>query len=586
LKSNLDAARGRWLVSAGVERLIVDIALCIIAAWVVAVAGQLVKQPLLMAYLLAGFAIGPHGFKWVEDQHSIETISSIGLILLLFMIGLEMDLNKMFSAGKAITITAAAQIFGCIALGWLFFRIPGFGGNWLEAFYLAVAAAMSSTVIIVKILYDKHELETLAGRITLGVLVLQDLITIMFLAVQPNLKNPAFGILALAVGKVFLLVGVAYVASRFLLPPVFKFVARQPELVLVGALAWCFAMAGFAGQLELSPEMGALVAGVMISTFPYTLDVVAKVTSLRDFFVTLFFVSLGMTIPVPTWNLILYMLVFSLFLVGSRLFTVFYPLYRMKMGHRISLLPAINLCQMSELSLVLLTLGKKSGDVSENSISIAAFAFAFLAVDSTYAIFGNETLLRKTSLWLNFLGLPDLPDKGTSTINAANEKRIFLLGFCWTASTLLEEITRQKPTLLPEIQVVDFNPRVIEQLRKRGVHVVYGDISQRDVLLHAGVANAQIIICTLPDMLLKGASNLKLLRHVRELNPKAKIIVHAELLTDIPRLYAAGANYVTAPRLLEAADLVRAIEAADKDLLDEKRDEQVTLLENRHEVIG
>jgi len=192
-----------WLVSADVERLIIDIALCIIAAWVVAVVGQLVKQPLLMAYLLAGFLIGPHGFKWVEDQHSIETISSIGLILLLFMIGLEMDLNKMFTAGKAITITAAAQIFGCIALGWLFFRIPGFGGTWLEAFYLAVAAAMSSTVIIVKILYDKHELETLAGRITLGVLVLQDLITIMFLAVQPNLKNPAVGILALAVGKFF-----------------------------------------------------------------------------------------------------------------------------------------------------------------------------------------------------------------------------------------------------------------------------------------------------------------------------------------------------------------------------------------------
>jgi Trk K+ transport system NAD-binding subunit len=280
------------------------------------------------------------------------------------------------------------------------------------------------------------------------------------------------------------------------------------------------------------------------------------------------------------------MLVFSLFLVGSRLLTVFYPLYRMKMGHRISLLPAINLCQMSELSLVLLTLGKKSGDVSENSISIAAIAFAFLAVDSTYAIFGNETLLRKTSLWLGFLGLPDLPDSASTTKHAGEGRRIFILGFCWTASTLLEEITRQKPTLLPEIQVVDFNPGVIEQLRKRGVHVIYGDISQRDVLLHAGVAGAQIILCTLPDMLLKGASNFKLLRQLREVNPTAKIIMHAEKLTDIPRLYAAGANYVTAPRLLEAADLIKVIEATDKDLLYEKREEQVALLEERHEVIG
>ena len=568
------------------ERLIVDIALCIIAAWVVAVAGHLVKQPLLMAYLLAGFLIGPHGFKWVTEAHSIETIASIGLMLLLFMIGLEMDLKKMFSAGKAISFTAAAQIFGGIALGWLFFRLPGFGSSWLEAFYLAVAAAMSSTIIIVKILHDKHELETLAGRITLGVLVLQDLVTILFLALQPNLKNPAVGIMAAAFGKVLLLVGVAYGVSRFVLPHIFKFVARQPELVLVGALAWCFAVAGFAGQLQLSPEMGALIAGVMVSTFPYTLDVVAKVTSLRDFFVTLFFVSLGMTIPVPTWSLLLYMLLFSLFLVGSRLLTVFLPLYKMKLGHRISLLPAINLCQLSELSLVLLTLGRRSGDVSENSINIAAIAFAFLAVDSTYAIFGSEVLLRKTSIWLNQLGLPDLKDAGTGTKKAATGKRIFILGFCWTASSLLEELTRDKPTLLQEIQVVDFNPHVIEQLRRRGVPVIYGDISQRDVLLHSGVAHAQIIICSLPDMLLKGASNFKLLRQLRELNPTAQIVVHAEKLATLPELYAAGADYVTAPRLLEAADLVKVIEAAEKNLLAEKRQEQIELLDGRREVIA
>ncbi|HEU5126167.1 MAG TPA: cation:proton antiporter [Verrucomicrobiae bacterium] len=568
------------------ERLIIDIALCIIAAWVVAVACQLIKQPLLMAYLLAGFAIGPHGFQWVTEQHSIETISHIGLILLLFMIGLEMDLNKMFSSGKAITITGFSQIFGCIGLGLLFFSLPIFSSNKLEALYLAVAAAMSSTIIIVKVLYDKHELETLAGRITLGVLVLQDLVTIMFLAVQPNLKNPAVSLLFLAFGKVFLLVIVAYLVSRFLLPPVFKFVARQPELVLVGALAWCFAMAGFAGELGLSPEMGALIAGVMVSTFPYTLDVVAKVTSLRDFFVTLFFVGLGMSIPMPTWELLLLMLVFSMFLVGSRLLTVFTPLHFMRMGHRVSLLPAINLCQISELSLVLLTLGLRAGDVSERSISIAAFAFAFLAVDSTYAIFGNDTILRKTSPWLKKLGFKDLPSSSATAVAHAHGKRIFLLGFSWTASSLLEEITRQKPTLVPELQVVDFNPRVIEQLRKRGVQVVYGDISQRDVLLHAGIGNAEIILCTLPNMILKGASNFKILKQVRELNPNAKIVVHAEKLSDVPQLYAAGASYVTAPRLLEATELINVIEAADKGLLDDKRKEQADVLEERNEVIA
>lgn len=565
--------------------LIIDIAICVIAAWVIGVACQAGRQPLLLAYLLAGFAIGPSGFKWVTNPDSIRTISEIGLVLLLFMIGLEMDLKKMFTAGKALTITALSQIFGCIILGLLFFKFTGFASGWLETIYLAVAAAMSSTVIIIKLLYDKRELETLAGRITLGVLVLQDLVVIMFLAVQPNLKNPEAAQLALAFGKVLLLVGVGYAVSRFLLPPIFRFVARQPELVLVGALAWCFALGGLAEELGLSREMGALVAGVMVSTFPYTLDVVAKVTSIRDFFVTLFFVGLGMSIPVPTLNLALGAIVFSLFIVGSRLLTVFVPLYRMKMGHRISLLPAINMCQMSELSLVLLTMGKLAGDVSNTSISIAAFAFAFLAVDSTYAILKSETILRKTSPWLTRLRMPDLPASSGQGGESSKAPSIFLLGFSWTASSLLEQITLRKPTLLPELRVIDFNPQVHEKLRRRGVQVVYGDISQRDVLLHSGVSEAKIIICSLPDIILKGTSNLRLLRQLREVAPQACIVVNAERLADVPQLYAAGANYVLTPRLLEASELLSLVEAADKNLLEEKRRYQAELLEDRNEVL-
>jgi Kef-type K+ transport system membrane component KefB len=568
------------------QYLVPDIAICIIAAWVVAVISQVARQPLLLAYLAAGFAIGPNGFGWVTSPDSIATISSLGLSLLLFMIGLEIDLKKMASAGRVITITAITQILGCIALGWLFFGFLGPGETWLESLYLAVAAAMSSTVIIVKILSDKHELETLAGRITLGVLVLQDIATILFLAVQPNLNNPAIGVMILALGKVVLLMLVAYVVSRFVLPPIFKFVARLPELMLVGALAWCFALAGFANYLGLSQEMGALIAGVMLSTFPYALDVVAKVTSIRDFFVTLFFVSLGMTIPVPTWNYMTWMLIFCLFIVGSRLLTVFTPLYLMKQGYRMSLLPAVNLCQMSELSLVVLALGKATGDVSDTSIGIAAFVFSFLAVDTTYAILKNDYILQKTVPWLDRLGFHDIASVPAGNTDAEHLKRICLLGFSWTASSLLEEISHEKPALLKDVLVVDFNPHVYELLRRRGVQVIYGDITSRNVLYHAGVAQAEIIVCSLPNTILKGANNLKLLRQIRELNPKAQIVVHAEQLRDVPVLYAAGANYVSVPRLLEAADLLRAIEAAEKNLLGAKRDEQTEQLQERNEVIS
>jgi len=564
--------------------LVADIAICIIAAWVVAVLSQVARQPLLLAYLVAGFAIGPNGFQWITDTQSIATISEIGLSLLLFMIGLEIDLKKMLSAGRVITVTAAAQIVGGVLFGWLVFDICGPAQNRLEALYLGVAAAMSSTVIIVKILYDKREMETLVGRITLGVLVLQDIATILFLAIQPTLKNPALGSLMHAFGNVILLLAVAFLASRYVLPPVFRAVARQPELVLVGALAWCLALAGFAGWLGLSAAMGALIAGVMVSTFPYTLDVVAKVTSIRDFFVTLFFVGLGMKIPMPTWSYLLWTIFFCLFLIGSRLVTVFPPLYFMRQGYRVSLLPAVNLCQMSELSLIVLALGRASGDVSDNIIGIAAFSFALLAVDSTYAIFKNNAILQKVTPWLNKMGFHDL-EVVPADDTGEKPKRICLLGFSWTASSLLEKISRERPDLIPEIVVVDFNPNVYEKLRQRGLRVVYGDITQRDTLHHAGVSHAEVIICSLPNMVLKGADNLKMLRQLRELNPGAMITVHAELLSDIPILYAAGANYVTAPRLVEAADLLQTVEAAEKNLLDQKRREQENELNGRNEVI-
>ena len=567
------------------QGLVTDIAICIIAAWVVAVISQLARQPLLLAYLAAGFLIGPHALRWVPDEQAIETISSIGLSLMLFMIGLEIDLKKMLSAGRVITLAALAQILGGIALGCLVFNCFGPAQNHLEALYLAVATAMSSTVIIVKILYDKRELETRAGRITVGVMVLQDMATILFLALQPNLKHPAAGVMAVAVGHVIVLVSAAFLASRFVLPPVFRSVARLPELVLVGALAWCFALAGFADYLKLSPAMGALIAGMMVSTFPYTLDVVAKVTSLRDFFITLFFVGLGMAIPLPSWGFLWWALWLSLFLIASRVLTIFPALYFMRQGHRVSLLPTINLSQMSELSLVLLALGHHSGDVSDQTIGIAAFAFAFLAVGSTYAILGNDALLRGAVPILNWLGLRDLAKTTEETDIVTRPRRICILGFSWTASSLLEEIQRNRPDLLSDLVVIDFNPVVHERLHRRGVQAVYGDITQRDVLLHAGVGKAEYIICTLPNTVLKGADNLKMLRQLRQLNPGAVIMVHAELLEHVAGLYAAGASYVSVPRLLEAATLLEALEAAEQKLLLMKSRAQQELVRERKEVI-
>jgi Kef-type K+ transport system membrane component KefB len=551
------------------------------------VLAQALRQPLLLAYLAGGFLIGPAGLKIVHAKQSIETISEIGLILLLFLIGLEIDLKKIASTGRLILVTAVVQVAGCFALGLIFFRLSGFplGGGQLDALYLAVAAAMSSTVIIVKLLYEKRELDTLQGRLTLGVLVLQDLATILFLAIQPNLNNPTAGVLLSSLVKVLLLVAIAFAASRYALPPIFKSVARLPELVLIGAVAWCFLIAGTAGAFKLSREMGALVAGVAISTFPYTLDIAAKLTSLRDFFVTLFFVSLGMAVPLPNPTFIKWALLITAFVFASRLVTVFPCLHWMRQGFRSSLLPAINLAQISELSLVIITLGANFNHISPKAQGAIAYSFVVLGILSTYAIGAGDALLRWTTPLLLRLGLRDHGGETVLTRKQSSEPKIFILGFFWTASSLLEEIARHAPHLMSEVVVIDYNPNVNRELRHRQIPVVYGDITQRDTLIHAGIAKAEVIVCSLPNSILRGATNLKLLQQLRSLNKTARIITHAELFSDVPKLYEAGADYVSVPRLIEAGELRKIIEAARTSLLDELKAAQQDELKNRNEVI-
>jgi Kef-type K+ transport system membrane component KefB len=573
------------------HELIGDITLCILFAWVLGLLAHFSRQPLILAYLIAGFFIGPFGMGWVKSQESISIISELGLIFMLFMIGLEIDLKKIVRAGKVILFAAGGQLVGGCLLGILFFWGIGLsiGGGHFDAVYLCVACALSSTVIIVKVLYEKRELDTLPGRITLGVLVLQDIFAILFLAVQPSLADLQVGVILISIGRVGVLVATALVLSRYALPRLFHQIARRPELILLGALAWCFLIGEIAEMLHLSREMGSLVAGVSLSTFPYALDVTAKVTTLRDFFITLFFVALGMTIPIPGLSVIGLALLIAAFTVVSRVVTTFAPLYLMKQGLRASLLPAINLAQISEFSLVVIQTGISAGHIGTETASAASFAFVVLAVLSTFVMMRSDQITRGLIGPLKRIGLRDLDHSHGH--EAGHEdghgevRRIVILGFFRAASALLAEIERQNPLVLDQISVIDFNPNVFRTLADRGLRVIYGDISNVDTLLHAGVGKAELIILSVPDSLLKGANNEKLVRHVRSLNPTAKIVATADMLSDVDDLYAAGADYVTVTRLSDAHELYTVIEAAQAGLLEDKRAEIDALLSERREVL-
>jgi len=567
--------------------ILVDIALCIITATVFAFIAKWLKQPLLLGYVLAGVVIGStQGFGWITGPEEIETVSELGLILLLFMIGLEIDLKKLRKSGAGVIGAGVGQFVICALLGLAFAPLLGFhfAPGKFEPLYLAVCVALSSTMIVVKLLYDKFELDTLPGRVTLSILVFQDIWAILFLAVQPNLQDPSPLILLVSLIKGAGLVAFAMLASRYVLPLLFQSIAKLPELMLIGALAWCFAISMIAAWLGLSREMGALVAGISISTFPYSLDVIAKVISLRDFFITLFFVTLGAKIPRPTVDIVLLALAGSGFLIMSRFLSVTPILYLMKYGNRASFLPALNLAQISEFSLVIAALGAGLGHIDDRLLSVVLFMLVITSVLSTYWIMYSHSIYLVLNPWMKRLGMRDLDDKGDDDAKTPHKPIVFL-GFARTASSLLHELLSHDDALEEQISVVDFNPQVIKELDRRGIQCTYGDIGHADTLHHAGIHHAKVLISTIPDSLLKGTSNQRLLRLLNQMAPAASVMVTSETLAEATEMYQQGAGFVLVPRFMGARELRDAVIAAVKGELEDIRRAARAELESRSEVL-
>jgi hypothetical protein len=238
---------------------------------------------------------------------------------------------------------------------------------------------------------------------------------------------------------------------------------------------------------------------------------------------------------------------------------------------------------------VVIQTGITAKHISAETSSAASFAFVVLAVVSTFVMGKSDEITRALIGPMKRIGLRDLDHRHVSDADHegghGEARRIVILGFFRAASALLAEIERQNPIVLEQITVIDFNPNVFRTLADRGLHVIYGDVSNVDTLLHAGVGKSELIILSVPDSLLKGANNEKLVRHVRTLNPTAKIVATADMLRDVNDLYAAGADYVTVTRLSDAHELYTVIEAAQAGLLEDKRTEMDTLLAERKEVL-
>ena len=411
--------------------LLQDISLGIIFATIIAHIARLLRQPLILGYILGGVFLGKEmGFSLVTSEESIELISEMGLILLLFIIGLEINLRELAKMGKTMFLIGFVQFFASLAISMLFFSYFNFSNlqSQFSTLYIGIALSLSSTLIVVKLLQDKIEISTVSGKLTVGVLVLQDIWAILFMGLQPNLLNPEILLILKSIGSIILILISSFLFSRYILKFIFSSCAHRPELILLTSISWCFIITGIAEKVGLSKEMGALVAGMSIAAFPYGSDVISKLTGIRDFFVTLFFVSLGLKVQYPNLQIISFAFIAVSVVIFNRLFSIVPVIFYSRLGLRNGIVTAINLAQISEFALVIIALGANFKHVGTTMQGYILNATILASIISTYLIKFNHELAGVMIHILAKIGITDKVERKVS--DEESEKRdIVLLGF-------------------------------------------------------------------------------------------------------------------------------------------------------------
>jgi Kef-type K+ transport system membrane component KefB len=562
--------------------LVQDIGICVVMAGVFAIVFARIRIPEIAAFLGAGLVVGPIGAGLVTDPANIETISELGLILLLFLIGLEIDFRKLLASGRILVVSGLLQYPLCVAFGFAFARLLiwlGIGGELLTAggyvpLYIGFVLAASSTLLVVKLFQQSFQLDTEVGRISLGLLIFQDIWAIVVIAIQPNFDSPEIGPILLSFLGIGMLGVMAMLFARFIIPLGFKWVAKLPEIIFLGALSWCFivvfmgmnldtliqAAFGLNLHLAVGAEMGALIAGAAIASLPYSTEIISKVGVVKDFLVTLFFVGLGMTIPKPDgFDVLLIAFLLALAAVLARYLLFFPLLFFAGLDRRNAMVASSRLAQISEFSLVIGFLGMQLGHISVDLNSAIIFAFVITALITPTLYRQADAIHEKLGALLERIGFREPSSTG---VMEEESYSLALLGFHRVASSLLHELGRKFPGMLPNVLVVDFNVNLHPRIAALGAMVKYGDLSNSETLQHAGIDRARVIACTIPDDVLKGTTNRQIVAAARRVNPQAVIIANAIELQESRRLYEAGADYVFLQRIETARTVEQVIERA------------------------
>jgi Kef-type K+ transport system membrane component KefB len=546
--------------------LVSAIGLAVVAACILVVVFNAIKIPALLAYIVSGLLLGAFASPLLGDSIQImEHISHLGLVFLLFIIGLEMDLRGILRLGPraAVAVMLQAPIAIGVVLGIQYaakaagLAIPSLGAESPSFIYFAVACALGSTAVVVKLLGDKFDLGSKAGRITVLTLIAEDIWAVLAISYVSSQGGKEGSIMVVMLGGGALLTVVFVLFTKYVLSRVMAAFATAPDMLALVSLGWCFLCAEGMSRVGLTAEMGALIAGLTIGRLPHHIEVLAKVSSLRDFFMALFFVALGMTLPLPTLAVMIdsLLLVAIVILVRMVLFTP--TLLLSRLGPIVSLTVPINLSQVSEFTLLLVPIGIASGALSVEDGMVISYGLMLSVVLSGFAIKYNYRLAMILERFLRIRGKK--ATGATADGDAAHGADIVMLGFFLNAEALTTELKKTNPELIERILVIDFNLQNHARIRAHGFRVAYGDIGNPEALRYHGILRAKIILSTINNTYLRGISNEGLVDEIRQINPDARIIATADNDDAATELLSRGAFRAVSPPAHAAPAYARAL---------------------------
>jgi Kef-type K+ transport system membrane component KefB len=520
--------------------IFIQLSLVIAVGAVVSLIMRLLRQPLIMGYILTGILVGPAAFHFIGDKHTFETFSEIGIALLLFIVGLGLNTNVFKSLGKVALTTALSILLAVGTTGFLAAQLLGFAKG--ESIILGLALFFSSTIIILKVLTDKKELNRLYGQLAIGVILLDDVVATLALVVVAAIGTSgslSFLEISWLIAKGVLITLALVVVGTKVLPRLSKLFAGSQELLFLFTVAWGFGVASLFALIGFSMEVGALFAGVSMASLPYATEMSSRLKPLRDFFVILFFITLGSTFSFGgiLENLLPALVLSAIVVLGKPLF-VMAALGFLGYTKLTSFKAGIHLSQISEFSIILVVFATSIGLVNPHASTLITLVALITIAASTYLMKYDDKLY---ALWEQRLRLFErkiIREQKRPSLNYP----LILFGYQKGG----HEFVRTFRELKKRYVVVDYDPEVIEHLEEQGIRHAYGDATDPELLDEVGIDKAKLVVSTVTD---KG-TNVSLLTTLRHENPHCVFICHADNYDSAAELYNLGATYVMLPHFI------------------------------------